>query len=320
MNSPCQKPKLKRRSSSMFNLMEQNNLVQKDMAVSKVNAIRKNNMIRRNYRNDLIVKNRNIDLLNIYEESPVVKRSKECRFDEVKIESMDVDYSDSISKKDTDQENVLTNQPESQGRIANIKNKINTIRNNFRSIINTTKATENIEVKVEPKKPHIPVPKKNITNEKNISPLTEQNRFLNPVTINEQHKRLTQHNKIMRSFNSASNIKPRMVNADIGDSKVRNQPVSSILPKKTLRSSDSTASLKERKPSVNPIPRPAFKLGTRIVYNDRYLFENIQPNNSEITKFNKVIVKRKIAAHNLTGSLNSLTSINNSCWLKLIFL
>ena len=84
------KKKLKRRSSSMFNLIEHKNLIEKDMQNSKLSVMRKNDQARRNHRHDLTIKNRNIDFMSIYEESPVVQRIQEPISRDFKIEAMDL--------------------------------------------------------------------------------------------------------------------------------------------------------------------------------------------------------------------------------------
>lgn len=166
MDSPLEKPRrrLKRRSSSMFNLMDQKNLIEKDMVLSKMNAIRKNNQARRNYRNDLTVKNRNIDFkqISIEEETPIVNRQKESVFkmstnesckmsiDDLTAElKYEVEYEKKVPMETTESTNI--------SRITNIKNKINTLKNNFRNIISSKKTTDENEapIKMEPKAPTI---------------------------------------------------------------------------------------------------------------------------------------------------------------------
>lgn len=315
MDSPSNtsNPKMKRRSSSMFNLMDHKNLIEKDLEMSKQAVIRKNNLTRKNYRNDLLVRNRNIDFNNIYEESPQINRIKEpIAQTEIKVEKMDLLLAEPKQEK---VEVELPVQP-NQNRITNIKNKINTLKNNFRSIIGANSATkkqEQVQVKAEPQIRKPPLPKFN--NENDVKK-PDQSRFLNPTKLEDQHRRLTQHNKMMRTFNSASNIKPAVKREPLGVSSLCSQTQSNVMSmnaqvvqeqwKKTLRSSDSNASLKSAGGN-----KPTFKLGTKVTYNDRHLFDNreCQPSSSEITKLTRMIMKRKVA-HNLTGSLNSLNSIN----------
>lgn len=107
----------------------------------------------------------------------------------------------------------------------------------------------------------------------------EQSRFLNPTKQEDQHRRLTQHNKMMRTFNSASNIKSVVKREPLGVSSLCSQTQSNVMSmnaqvvqeqwKKTLRSSDSNASLRSA-----GARKPSFKLGTKVTYNDSHLFDN----------------------------------------------
>jgi hypothetical protein len=73
MDSPSvsKEKRLKRRSSSMFNLNDKKQMDhENDLILTKQQLIRKQNLARRNYRDKLIVKNRQIDTNNIlYEEN-----------------------------------------------------------------------------------------------------------------------------------------------------------------------------------------------------------------------------------------------------------
>lgn len=140
----------KRRSSSMFNLHEQKNLIEKDMVLSKLNVIRKKNIDRRNYRNNLIGKNRNIDIDKVCEETPMPVRTIEPI---LKSENFEMETEDLEIKYNLDDESVVNSQPSQvpASKMTNIKNKINTLKNNFRNIISGGK-TKTSPVKTEPKK------------------------------------------------------------------------------------------------------------------------------------------------------------------------
>lgn len=308
MDSPVEKPRrrLKRRSSSMFNLMDQKNLIEKDMVLSKMNAIRKNNQTRRNYRNDLTVKNRNIDFkqISIEEETPIVNRQKESVFkmstnksckmsiDDLTAEiKYELEYEEKVPMETTENMNV--------SRIANIKNKINTLKNNFKNIISAKKPTnENAEPKIELKVPTIE------TNNKISSS------FKQPIAPVKDNMNRLQAQGSMRRATSAYNIKPRSACSNLTAKALNNHSnlVKGDSPKKGMRSYESTNSLMERR-NNGPV-KPAFKLGTKIMYNDRHLFANLQPSSLEIEKFNRLITKRKIAHTNMHGSITSLNSIN----------
>lgn len=151
----------------MFNLMDHKNLIEKDLEQSKQAVIRKNNITRKNYRNDLLVRNRNIDFNHIYEESPQINRVREpITESEIKVEKMDLMLTEPKQEK---VEVELPAQP-NQNRIANIKNKINTLKNNFRSIIGASNNTSNkkqeqVVVKAEPQTRKPPLPKFNNEND-----------------------------------------------------------------------------------------------------------------------------------------------------------
>lgn len=171
MDSPSHtaNPRMKRRSSSMFNLVDHKNLIEKDLEQSKRAVIRKNNLTRKNYRNELLVRNRNIDFNHIYEESPQINRAREPinAESEIKVEKMNLML---MEPKQEKVEIELPAQP-NQNRIANIKNKINTLKNNFRSIIGANNNAANkkqeqvVVVKAEPQTRKPPLPKFNNEND-----------------------------------------------------------------------------------------------------------------------------------------------------------
>ena len=186
MDSPISNPKLKRRSNSMFNLHEYKNLIEKDLVQSKQAMIRKNQMARRNYREDLLVKNRNIDLNYIYEESPQINRVaiRDPVIDqlEIKVENMDLDKLELIEPKQEKVELKLPQQQQNPNRITNIKNKIMTLKNNFRSIIganNSSTAKKKEASEVESRKP--PLPKFN--NENDVRQPLSVSLLFGPLTL-----------------------------------------------------------------------------------------------------------------------------------------
>ncbi len=186
MDSPISNPKLKRRSNSMSNLHEYKNLIEKDLVQSKQAMIRKNQMARRNYREDLLVKNRNIDFNYIYEESPQINRVaiRDPVIDqlEIKVENMDLDKLELIEPKQEKVELKLPQQHQNPNRITNIKKKIMTLKNNFRSIIganNSSTAKKKEASEVESRKP--PLPKFN--NENDVRQPLSVSLLFGPLTL-----------------------------------------------------------------------------------------------------------------------------------------
>lgn len=89
----------------------------------------------------------------------------------------------------------------------------------------------------------------------------------------------------MRRATSAYSIKPRSACSNLMTKNLNthsNLLLKDASPKKVMRSYDSTNSLKERRTGV---VKPAFKLGTKIMYNDRHLFANLQVNHSRKNTF-----------------------------------
>lgn len=302
MDSPqvdSNRRKLKRRSSSMSSLVDRKTIDhEQDLVMTKQYIIQKKNQARRNYRDNLIVKNRQIDFANanVLLEEPmftstdsipteVIKSGEHYRMDTIEIK---------VQQTDTLAEAV--GGPTSS-RLMSIKNKINNFKNNFRNIVKKSIPSFDSSLKPVVEAP----PTKKAFQRMPFSPLKHGNKMLNPQVINEQHKRLTQpnnNNKLVRSV-SVLNIKPT------NQVKCANSvaPKATAPPRvKQLKSFDSISSLKEQN-------KPAFKLGTKIQYNDRYLFETVKPSSVEIDRFNKLITKRKIANH-LGGSHTSINSIN----------
>lgn len=279
--------RLKRRSSSMCNLVEQN-MVEKDMVTSKLNLIRRKNLARRNFRTNQLTDLRAIDSVEVMEETPMVARKMEPKIELVELEATSTVLTERVQLKYEIDE--IDQTLETNSKITIIKKPLSRFKNYVKNIIGVSKKMPAVDglVKQEP-----------------ITPLVEPHKFLDLDKINEQHKRLatSQPPKLGR-FNSASNF-----NAD------NNKPTVPIKPaamgqnmnavntnanfKRSLRNYDSCTSLK-----------PIFKLSSKIQYNDSHLFAtNPQPcRNAEIEKFNKLILKRKIAP-NMHGSLCSLNSI-----------
>jgi len=131
--------RLKRRSSSMMNLCDARNLVEKDMVASKLNLIRNKNLARRNFRQDMLVDRRNIDIVSIFEETPMPVRTKEP-MNPIKQEVCDSESGKIQLKYEIEERTVTQAQTsETNNKISNIKNKFNAFKNNVKNMINNKK-------------------------------------------------------------------------------------------------------------------------------------------------------------------------------------
>ena len=277
MDSPqvdSNRRKLKRRSSSMSNLVDRKTIDhEQELVMTKQYIIQKKNQARRNYRDNLIVKNRQIDFANanVLVEEPMFTSTDSIP--SVVIKSEEYYRMDTIEltvQTDTSNNSSTGVCGPTSSRLTSIKNKINNLKNNFRSMVK--KSIPSFDSSLKPVVQTAPVLERKKAFERTpFSPLKHANKVLNPQVINEQHRRLTQpnNNKLVRSV-SVLNIKPASQVAKCESNVApKTAPPQNNLRVKQLKSFDSISSLKEQN-------KPAFKLGTKIQYNDRYLFETVK--------------------------------------------
>lgn len=259
--------RLKRRSSSMMNLSEAKNLVEKDMVVSKLNLIRNKNLARRNFRHDMLVDRRNIDIVSIFEETPMPVRTKEPMHP-IKQESSEFEFEKIELKYEIEESTVGEEQTsvDVNSKISNIKNKFTTFKNNVRNMISSS-SNKNL--------PGLPLKSEPVNQVKANKPAPLDEKINEKINGQLLFKKVGQQQTKLGRFNSTSNVaRPKLPATSVNVLGTNTTAVNSNNDfKRSLRNYDSCTSLRGSEKNNN---KPTFKLSTKIHYNDSYLFATHQ--------------------------------------------